>query len=380
MFRDRCRTSCHRTGRPLAVAATIFILGTGGVSAEETLTIPPIPTITIPDIVGLEPVQQKFADALGKEIAQIDGIRIAPARCDAAGAFVPSTGMVLRDDAGVIANFGDKGQYVIGKGGAGIANVGGTQIIVEKDGSGTINRAGNNGAEGVQITVEADGSGTYNGPLGQITLDGKGGGTWNSERIGQIVIEPDGSGSWNGPQGQISNEGKGGGSWNGDHRIINNGDGSGIIDGMGTRMDPLPPVPPAGKFPLLTKFRIPPAPCGYVITLDDRILFDFDKSELRADTAIVVDALSAAFVKVAPKRLEIRGHTDGKGSAEYNQGLSERRAASVEAALKARGVASVMRARGFGKSQPVAANEINGKDNPAGRQLNRRVEIFVPNT
>lgn len=144
-------------------------------------------------------------------------------------------------------------------------------------------------------------------------------------------------------------------------------------------MAPLPPVPPVGRFPLLTRFRIPPAACGYVITLEDRILFDFDKSELRQDGAAVVNALAAAFVRVTPRRLEIRGHTDGKGSAAYNQGLSERRAATVEQALRQRAVTSAMQARGFGMSQPVAANDINGRDNPAGRQLNRRVEIYVPN-
>ena len=117
----------------------------------------------------------------------------------------------------------------------------------------------------------------------------------------------------------------------------------------------------------------------HVITLRDRILFDFDKSDLRADAAVVADTLSAALRKAAPERLEIRGHTDGKGSEDYNQSLSEWRAATIEKALKERDVASTMQAQGFGESQPVAENDINGHDNPAGRQLNRRVEIFVPN-
>lgn len=117
----------------------------------------------------------------------------------------------------------------------------------------------------------------------------------------------------------------------------------------------------------------------HVITLQGRILFDCDKSDLRADAAVVVDTLSAALRKAAPERLEIRGHTDGKGSEDYNQSLSERRAATIEKALKERDVASTMQAQGFGESQPVAENDINEHDNPAGRQLNRRVEIFAPN-
>lgn len=372
----------HAALRPFALfPACVLAFSTSALAADEPLAIPPIPTIVIPDIIGVEPVQKQFEAALGKQLEKIDGVRVAPARCDAEGAFVPAAGMTLRDDAGLTANLGDRGQYVIGKDGAGTANVGGTQIVVEKDGSGTINRAGAKGRDAVQISIEADGSGTYNGPLGQIALDGRGGGTWSSPRLGQIAIESDGSGTWNGPLGQVVNDGNGGGSWNGPERVINHGDGTGRVGtpGREVAMDPLPPVPPAGRFPLLTKFRVPPAACGYVVTLEDRILFDFDKHDLRADAAGVVAALSKAFVQVKPKRLEIRGHTDGKGSAEYNQTLSERRAATVEKALAEHGVASAMQSRGFGKSQPVAANEVGGKDNPSGRQLNRRVEIYVPN-
>ena len=47
------------------------------------------------------------------------------------------------------------------------------------------------------------------------------------------------------------------------------------------------------------------------------------------------------------------------------------------AALRQRGVATDIAAKGYGESKPVAPNEIDGADNPAGRQLNRRVEIFV---
>lgn len=363
--------------RALLLSATGLLLAQAAF-AQNAPEIPPIPAIVVPDFVGVEPAQQQFEQALGDKLAAIDGIRIAQARCDDQGALVPGLGMVLRDDAGITANLGDRGSYVIEQGGAGVANIDGAQFTVEEDGSGTINRDGD-GDGGEQITVEADGSGTYNGPQDQITLDGQGGGTWNSQRVGQVSIEPDGSGTWNGPLGQVVNEGDGSGSWNGAHRIINDGNGRGTIDGQEVAMAPLPPVPPAGKFPLLTTFRLPPAACGYLITLEDRILFDFDKADLRPDAAETVDALAVAFIDVAPARLEIRGHTDAKGSDDYNLDLSQRRAATIEAALHDRAVASQMQAEGFGESQPVALNEIDGQDNPAGRQLNRRVEIFVPN-
>ncbi len=359
----------------LMISAAVLLVAETA-KAEVAPEIPPIPAITIPDFLGVEPAQESFENALGDQLAAIDGLRIAPARCDDQGALLPGLGMILRDDAGITADLGDKGSYVIDQDGSGVADIGGAQITVEDDGSGTINR---NGDDGQQITVEADGSGSYNGPGEQVTLDGAGGGTWNSDRMGQITIEPDGSGTWNGPLGQIINDGQGGGTWNGERVVINEGNGSGSVDGQVVEMAPLPPVPPAGKFPLLTKFRVPPAACGYLITLEDRILFDFDKSDLRPDAAETVDLLAEAFTKVSPARMEIRGHTDAKGSDEYNLDLSQRRAETVQSALKERAVTSGMEAEGFGEGQPVAQNEIDGKDNPTGRQLNRRVEIFVPN-
>ena len=75
--------------------------------------------------------------------------------------------------------------------------------------------------------------------------------------------------------------------------------------------------------------------------------------------------------------MEVGGHTDAKGSDAYNQALSERRAQAVVDALRQRGVATDMDATGHGEAKPVAPNEIGGQDHPAGRQLNRRVEIFV---
>lgn len=351
----------------------------GAVMADEAVTIPPIPMIVIPELLGVEPVQRQFEAALAREMPQIDGLRVAPAHCDASGAFTAGGGMVVRDERGIAADLGDQGRYVVGPDGTGTATVGGVTVVVERDGSGAISRDASDGAPAVQITVEADGSGSYSGPAGQITLDGMGGGTWSSDQLGQIVIEAGGSGSWGGPLGQITNEGDGSGTWSGPPMVINDGNGRGLVGGNEVAMEPLAPVPPAGRFPLLNRLRIPPAACGYVVTLDDRILFDFDKSDLRADAAATVDALSAAFAKVAPKRLDIRGHTDAKGSDDYNQALSERRAQTIGQALAQRGVGSAMTAQGLGEGQPVAPNEIDGKDNPAGRQLNRRVEIFVPN-
>ncbi len=67
------------------------------------------------------------------------------------------------------------------------------------------------------------------------------------------------------------------------------------------------------------------------------------------------------------------GHTDSTGSDEYNQGLSDRRAAAVRGFLMGAGVTeNRIRARGFGESAPVADNGTE-----SGRSQNRRVELNV---
>ena len=75
--------------------------------------------------------------------------------------------------------------------------------------------------------------------------------------------------------------------------------------------------------------------------------------------------------------VEVAGHTDSTGSEQYNQSLSERRAATVAQYLEAKGVATQrILTVGMGESRPVADN-----GTPEGRQANRRVEItMVPLT
>jgi outer membrane protein OmpA-like peptidoglycan-associated protein len=77
--------------------------------------------------------------------------------------------------------------------------------------------------------------------------------------------------------------------------------------------------------------------------------------------------------KYADTNIEVLGHTDNKGSDDYNQGLSERRAAAAAAYLRSEGIASSrLSTRGLGESDPKASN-----DTEAGRAENRRVEFVV---
>jgi len=114
---------------------------------------------------------------------------------------------------------------------------------------------------------------------------------------------------------------------------------------------------------------------GMVLTLGD-VLFDTGKATLKPGAYGTVDRLATVLKESPDRKVMIEGHTDSVGSAEFNQGLSERRAASVQTALLERGVMSdQIIAVGKGKDYPIASNEDAG-----GRQRNRRVEmIFTDN-
>jgi len=101
------------------------------------------------------------------------------------------------------------------------------------------------------------------------------------------------------------------------------------------------------------------------------VLFDTAAATLKPGADLSLDRL-AGYLKTHPQtKVLIEGHTDSRGSEEYNEALSQRRADAVEKALVVRGVsAAAISTIGRGKAYPVATN-----DTAAGRQQNRRVEI-----
>jgi outer membrane protein OmpA-like peptidoglycan-associated protein len=117
-----------------------------------------------------------------------------------------------------------------------------------------------------------------------------------------------------------------------------------------------------------------------VIELDADVLFDFDKHDLKPAAVDTLTKVAGVLKEIGKAPATIEGHTDGKGSSDYNQKLSDRRAGSVKDWLVKQG--GIERARltskGFGMTRPVAPNtKPDGSDDPEGRRKNRRVEIRV---
>jgi OOP family OmpA-OmpF porin len=142
---------------------------------------------------------------------------------------------------------------------------------------------------------------------------------------------------------------------------------------------PVPPPPPTPPAP--PPVAPPVAPFGEKVTFAADAFFDFDKATLKPEGKAKLDDLVSKLGAINLEVIIAVGHTDSIGSVPYNQKLSVRRAESVKAYLVGKGVeANRIYTEGKGKSQPIAPNTINGKDNPAGRAKNRRVEIEVVGT
>lgn len=113
---------------------------------------------------------------------------------------------------------------------------------------------------------------------------------------------------------------------------------------------------------------------GIKLTLNENaVRFDTSKSSLTPTAKANLDKLEKVFEEYPDTNIVIYGYTDSTGSAEFNQKLSEQRAASVKAYLVSKGiVASRITTQGMGIADPIATN-----DTPEGRAQNRRVEFAI---
>jgi outer membrane protein OmpA-like peptidoglycan-associated protein len=119
-------------------------------------------------------------------------------------------------------------------------------------------------------------------------------------------------------------------------------------------------------------------PRGTTLTVQNDVLFDFDKDELRPEAAQALGRVSEIIRERRPRAVLVVGHTDSMGADSYNEALSRRRAEAVQSWLMAQNDRMPpLRVAGHGEREPVAPNTVAGRDNPEGRQQNRRVEVVL---
>jgi OOP family OmpA-OmpF porin len=160
---------------------------------------------------------------------------------------------------------------------------------------------------------------------------------------------------------------------------------AGLVIPLGAK--PAPPAPKPAPEPMPAPVAAPeptpapePAPAIERPAPQTKIIFegtnfDFDKATLRPAGKAKLDENVKTLMAYPDINVDIVGYTDSIGTAKYNQGLSNRRAATVKKYMESKGVAaSRMNTKGMGEKDPVASNKT-----AAGRAENRRVEIVILN-
>jgi OOP family OmpA-OmpF porin len=152
------------------------------------------------------------------------------------------------------------------------------------------------------------------------------------------------------------------------------------LAGCGKFMDAADLASPGAMAGYVTEVLLKPVPQEKPIqyekiSLSATALFDFDKSVLKEQGKVELHKLDE-YIKSKGIRvvdIDVIGHTDSKGSTEYNQSLSERRATAVKDYMVSEGIdGGIIDVSGKGEANPVADNSTD-----EGRALNRRVDVHV---
>ncbi|WP_052462686.1 OmpA family protein [Nigerium massiliense] len=114
-------------------------------------------------------------------------------------------------------------------------------------------------------------------------------------------------------------------------------------------------------------------PDGWVVTLPETVLFDYNKADVLPNADAKLTAVADVLKYYDQAKIGVQGHTDSTGDAAHNQELSQQRAQAVADNLAAKGIAvGRMKVSGFGATKPVASN---GTED--GKAKNRRVEVVL---
>lgn len=110
-----------------------------------------------------------------------------------------------------------------------------------------------------------------------------------------------------------------------------------------------------------------------ILDMPSNVTFDVDRAEINAGFYEELNSVAIVLDEYDKTLVDVTGHTDSTGSADYNMDLSRRRAQSVAEYLASQGVdRRRLLVTGMGEAQPIASN-----DTEAGRAQNRRVEIQI---
>ncbi|OZI24952.1 hypothetical protein CAL18_05265 [Bordetella genomosp. 7] len=132
-------------------------------------------------------------------------------------------------------------------------------------------------------------------------------------------------------------------------------------------------IPGCDGVPVAQAPAAKPTPMATKVVFNADTFFDFDKSTLKPEGRQLLQQVAQQAQGINLETIIAVGHTDSIGTEQYNQGLSERRAASVKAYLVSLGIdPNRIYTEGKGELQPIASNKTR-----EGRAQNRRVEIEV---
>ncbi len=125
--------------------------------------------------------------------------------------------------------------------------------------------------------------------------------------------------------------------------------------------------------PKSTHIKLKEGKRGLVVGLTSKVLFDFDKWDLKKSAYDTLDEVIELLNAYPENKISVEGHTDKVGPRAYNQELSEKRAQAVYNYLVQKGIdKNRLGIKGWGELKPIATNTT-----VTGRSLNRRVEIII---
>ncbi|GGF50493.1 porin [Microbacterium sorbitolivorans] len=328
---------------------------------------PSVPMFVLPDLALFD--DDLASDAtreLHDDLSGLAGVTVSPAHCGEDGrpeAGIQTSLLYGDKNGNVTAPDGSEASYDTG---AGTLTVNGETAKGESDGFGSFSEGD------LAIRNYGDGSGSYVDADVSIQIYGNGSGSYVSDGA---TIQNDGTGAGNyfGGGVKIQNNGDGSGSYSDANVTIQNiGDGTGYVNAEPVEMDPLPPLPALGVFPTLEALQ-PTESCGTLITVTLGSLFDLDESEVRGDADEIIEAIADVLGDDVPVAA-VSAH----GDTAADDGLGADRADAVVAALADAGATAKLASEDAGDTRPVAPTVIDGELNPAGVELNRRIEVYIP--